>query len=266
LKVWNLIDLENMIGAIIGDIVGSRFEFDNCLHTEFELFTGESTFTDDSICTIAVADAILRQVPFQEALRHWCKLYPHPKGGYGASFAKWLHSDYPKPYNSFGNGSAMRVSPCAWASDDPNVVQDYAQQSAICTHNHPEGVKGATAVALCILHARTGYSKEELKQFMYQHYPVDLSCDGIRENNAFDETCQITVPQAFTCFYESTDFVHALRLAVSIGGDSDTIAAITGSIAHAFYGIPDDVKNHAMALLPTDLIDVIEKFSNRYLH
>ena len=257
-----------MLGAIIGDIVGSRFEFNNTNRLDFELFTPECDFTDDTICTIAVADAILQDVPFEQTLLHWCKRFPYPKGGYGGSFARWVHSPTPMPYNSFGNGSAMRVSPCGWLPSMEQVMS-YARKSAECTHNHPDGIKGAECVARCIDIARFPHNHQQGKHIIKRlakmyGYNVDLAVDTIRQTNTFNETCQITVPQAIVCFLESTDFESAIRLAVSIGGDSDTIAAITGSIAEAFYGIPNDIKDKALLYLTPEMKKVITLFKNKY--
>lgn len=255
-----------MLGAIVGDIAGSRFEFDNLRSTDFELFEVGCGFTDDTICTLSIADALLHDAPFDIALHRWCNKYPHPKGAYGGSFARWVQSDNPQPYNSFGNGSAMRVSPCGWVSDDRNTVLELAEQSAECTHNHPEGIKGAVAVADCIWHARKGYSKADIRQMVSSVYGYDLNatCNHIRSTSTFNETCQVTVPQSIVCFLESTDFECAIRLAVSIGGDSDTIAAITGGIAEAFYGIPTTIKQKAMEYLPAEFITVIDNFYKQY--
>jgi len=256
-----------MLGAIIGDIVGSRFEFNNHLSTDFDLFTPECDFTDDTICTIAVADALLKDIPFAESLRYWCRKYPHPKGSYGGSFFCWLSSENPQPYNSFGNGSAMRVSPCAWLSNDMETVLSTAMLSVACTHNHPEGVKGALCVAECIFRGRFFHGKHSIKQLVEDRYGYTLNatCTEIRKNKSFNETCQVTVPQAIICFLESDDFESAIRLAVSIGGDSDTIAAITGSIAEAYYSIPENIKTKALGYLPQDMLDVYSAFNNRLL-
>jgi len=246
-----------MLGAMIGDIVGSRFEFNNHLSMDFELFTADCDFTDDTICTIAFADS----------LHAWCRKYPFPKGGYGGNFARWVQSDNPQPYHSFGNGSAMRVSACGWFADSPQEAQEKARQSALCTHNHPEGIRGAVCVADCIYHARTGSSKQAISDLIKTSYgySLDTTCDAIRKTNRFNETCQVTVPQAIICFLESSDFESAIRLAVSIGGDSDTIAAITGSIAEAYYQtIPDDIKKMAYTYLPDEMMDVFKWCSYFY--
>ena len=254
-----------MLGAIAGDIIGSRFEFDNYLGTDFELFTSECDFTDDTVCTVAVADAILTGVSFERSLLRWCRKYMPPKGGYGSLFARWIHSAAPEPYNSFGNGSAMRVSPCGWLSTREKVLR-YARLSAECTHDHPEGIKGAVCIADCISHARSGASKDDIKRLAVDQYGYNVgqSCQAIRQTNTFDATCQVTVPQAIVCFLESADFESAVRLAVSIGGDSDTIAAITGSIAEAFYGIPEHIKANVLSYLPCEMRCVVTDFEEGY--
>ena len=251
-----------MLGAIIGDIVGSRFEFNNTNQTNFTLFTPDCNFTDDTICTIAVGDALLNGSNFGDTIHRWCRKYPYPTGGYGGSFARWVHSDIPKPYNSFGNGSAMRVSPCGWLSTRQEVLS-HARQSAECTHNHPEGIKGAMCIADCIYHAHVGADKSEMVALVTKEYtyPLDMTCHEIRRMNTFNETCQVTVPQAIVCFVESTDFESAIRLAVSIGGDSDTIAAITGSIAEAYYGILENIEQKALSLLTPEMKRVIKQFN-----
>ena len=252
-----------MIGAIIGDIVGSRFEFRNHFSTEFELFTKECSFTDDTICTVAVADALLKGISFEESLLYWCRKYPFPKGAYGRSFARWIKMPFPVPYNSFGNGSAMRVSPVGWFFHSESETLQYATLSAECTHNHPEGIKGACAVAQAIFMLRSGIEKEEVCNIIFQTYSYSNpgTCDSIRRSNTFNETCQVTVPQAIACFLESKDFEHAIRFAVSIGGDSDTIAAITGSMAEACYDIPENIQSAALSYLPSDIISVLSDFN-----
>ena len=254
-----------MLGAIIGDIVGSRFEFNNILRTDFLLLAPECGFTDDTVCTVAVADALLRGADFGETLHRWCRRYPFPTGGYGGRFARWVASDDPQPYGSFGNGSAMRVSPCGWIDGTIDDVRQAARRSAECTHNHPEGIKGAQCVAECI-HALRHGDREAVRTIATERYGYDINmtCDAIRRTNRFDETCQVTVPQAVVCFLESTNFQHAVRLAVSIGGDSDTIAAITGSMAEACYGIPEWILQKALTYLTPEMKDVISQFKQRY--
>jgi ADP-ribosyl-[dinitrogen reductase] hydrolase len=260
-----------MLGAIIGDIVGSRFEFNNHRSTDFELFHKDCSFTDDTICTVAVADWLMNPDSFwlTDTMRDWCRKYPNPAGGYGGSFRQWVFSDS-GPYNSFGNGAAMRVSPVGWWSEDANRVYFLAGRSAEITHDHPEGIKAAQCIAESIRRLRNGETKEKIKWFLNPFYNLNQTCDQIRKTNSFDETCQVTVPQAIVCFLESTDFESAIRLAVSIGGDSDTIAAITGSLAEAHYGIPDWMKAKAMTYLPEDMKQVVNRFlevtQNKALH
>lgn len=243
-----------MLGAVIGDIAGSRFEFDNYRHTDFDIFSPDSDFTDDTICTVAIADWVLQGCNNNLAsiLQGWCRAYPCPKGAYGGRFSHWIEWKDPEPYNSWGNGSAMRVSAVGWAFATLEETLHFAEQSAIVTHNHPEGIKGAQAVAAAIFWARTGIGKAQIKENITRQFGYDLSqsCDQIRPYYHFNESCQETVPQAITAFLESDDFEHAIRLAVSLGGDSDTLAAITGSIAEAYHGIPTAMREHALAILP----------------
>lgn len=258
-----------MLGAIIGDIVGSRFEFNNHLSTDFELFHKDCSFTDDTICTVAVAQWAMRNIPnvlrknsLAEIMRYWCQKYPNPMGGYGGNFKQWVKGYVKGPYNSFGNGSAMRVSPVALFHNDWIVMNRMAEASAAITHNHPEGIKGAQAVARAIYLLKQKCDKGELKRHLTDAfgYRFDKSCAVISSTNEFNETCQVTVPQAIQCFIESTDFESAIRLAVYIGGDTDTIAAITGSLAEACYGIPPHMVMGAMEYLPDEMIDVINTF------
>lgn len=264
-----------MIGAITGDTIGSVYEFNNIKTTDFPLLVKESTFTDDTICTIAIADAIMcngtipSERDFRDSLLRWCRRYPNPKGSYGGSFYKWIGSANPQPYNSFGNGSAMRVSPVAWAFDAIETVLEAARRSAAVTHNHPEGIKGAQAIAHAIYLLRRGIGKYAVLEDISTVYKYNLSksVDFIRENNTFDETCQITVPQALICFRESTDFESAIRLAVSIGGDSDTIAAVVGSLAEACYnGVPDYISRPVLDALPEDMQRVVDLFHAIWLN
>lgn len=247
-----------MLGAIIGDIVGSRFEFNNTDNYNFELFTEESTFTDDTICTIAIADAITNGKGYKNSLLEWCRKYPHPKGAYGGSFARWIASSDPQPYNSFGNGSAMRVSPVAWAFNDLGKVLEEAEKTASVTHNHPEGIKGAVAVAHAIFHLRTTHDLPGLEREMNRYYPRFML--GNYFTGVFDETCQGTVPLCLKIVRVSNSFEDAIRKAISWGGDSDTIGAIVGSMAAAIYEIPKEIVDHVFNLLPTDMLDVIGNF------
>lgn len=250
-----------MIGAIIGDIVGSRFEFSNIKTKDFELFMKDCCFTDDTICTVAIADAIYRKVSYKESLLEWCRKYPNPKGSYGASFERWWRSNNPHPYNSYGNGSAMRVSQIGFYFNSLKKVLEESKKSAEVTHNHSEGIKGAQAIAGSIFLLRTGNTKDDVKKWLESVFRYGLShtVSYIREHNKFDESCQVTVPQAVICFLESNGFEDAIRNAVSIGGDSDTIACITGGLAEAFYGVPDNIFDKVYAYLPSDMKKVIKK-------
>lgn len=253
-----------MLGAIIGDIVGSRFEFNNHRSTEFQFFHKDCQFTDDTICTVAVAEAILHNYSFEEALIKWCNKYRGPKGGYGGMFGQWVAGNIKGPYNSFGNGSAMRVSACGWLPQLKDAIE-WARESAVITHNHPEGIKGAQCISDLIWRLRNGQKKAYIKVHVEGAYGYNLNttCDQIRPVNKFNETCQVTVPQAIVCFLESEDFETAIQLAVSIGGDTDTIAAITGSLAEAAYGIPEWMVEKALTYLPDDMKKVINEFKNK---
>jgi len=252
-----------MIGAIIGDIVGSIYEWDNIKTKEFPLFKPNCFFTDDSVLTIAVADAIEKggtKEDFIQSIKTFGRKYPN--AGYGGNFKKWLLSDQVKPYNSYGNGSAMRVSPIAFAYDDLKVVEEKAKISAEITHNHPEGIKGAQATAACIFLAKNNYSKDDIKEYVEKTYGYNLDgrLDVIRLDYTFDVSCQGTVPEAIIAFLESTDFEDAIRNAISLGGDSDTLAAITGSIAEGAYGVPDAIKEKALNYLDENLLKVVESY------
>ena len=254
------------LGAAIGDIAGSRFEFDNHRDTDFELFHSDSDFTDDTVCTTAVADWVLQECgdDLASILRDWYAAYPSPKGAYGGRFLQWLQSGDPQPYNSWGNGSAMRVSAVGWAFGTLEETLYFAEQSAAVTHNHPEGIKGAQAVAAAIFWARNGISKAQIQENITRQfgYRLNQSCDQIRPHYRFNESCQETVPQAITAFLESSGFEHAVRLAVSLGGDSDTLAAITGSIAEACYGIPAAMRERALAILPLRIAETLLAFES----
>jgi ADP-ribosylglycohydrolase len=257
-----------MIGAIVGDYVGSAYEFSRTKSYSFPMVTPGSSITDDSIMTIAVMDAILQRKPYGERLYYWGNKYPTPKGGYGGSFAAWLRSNNPQPYYSFGNGAAMRVSPVGWIFPTLKETLREAQRCAQCTHNHPEGLKGAMAVASAIYHARSGKSKAFLRQYVEKELGYDLSrkVDDIRPAYGFDEACQGTVPEAITCYLESSGFEDAIRLAVSLGGDSDTLACITGAIAEAdrAYEIPSEIKTAAFSTIPAELKNIVEQFYLKY--
>ena len=260
-----------MIGAIIGDIVGSRFEFHNHRSKEFDLFTEDCFPTDDSIMSLAIAQAILKSDPakndfsknavkcMQELGRHY------PDCGYGGRFYGWMFSDKPKPYYSFGNGAAMRVSACGWAAQ--SLDDDIRMADAVTgvTHNHPEGYRGAEATAVAVYLARTGMSIQDLRSFIEKRfYTISFTLDEIRPTYRFNETCQETVPQAMEAFFESKGFEDAIRNAISIGGDSDTLAAITGGIAEAYYGVPEDIRASAIAYLDDRLRPILYEFENVY--
>ena len=254
-----------LLGALAGDIIGSVHEYNAPKTTEFPLFTPRSHFTDDSILTLAVADAIINRRTYLECIKEYALAYPH--GGYGGFFRQWMYSDDSKPYNSFGNGSAMRVSAVGWAFDTVEDVLEQAEASAIVTHNHPEGIKGAQAVALAIYRARTGANKKDIQREIQERFSYDLSAtlDEIRPTYRFDETCQKTVPPAITAFLEARDFEDSIRLAVSLGGDADTLAAITGSITEAYYGgVPQAIAEEVHSRMTKQLWKTVLDF-NHYL-
>jgi ADP-ribosylglycohydrolase len=249
-----------MLGAIIGDIAGSRFEFNNHRSKDFEFFTGDCFVTDDSIMTLAIAKAVLACNGDWEHLDKRAVSYMqeigrnYPYCGFGGMFDKWIHSDKAKPYNSFGNGAAMRVSPCGFFARTEVEAKLLSGKVTRVTHNHPEGLKGAEAVTVAIFMARSGALKNEIKERIENdYYKLNFKLDDIRETYQFNETCQGTVPQAIKAFLESVSFEDAIRNAISIGGDSDTLAAITGSIAEAYYGVPHDLKNKALTFLDNEL-------------
>ena len=263
-----------MIGAIIGDIVGSRWEFHPTNDYNFEWLSDQNGFTDDTICTVAVADALLHGRDFGESIHDWCNRYPHPMGGYGGRFAQWVRSDNPKPYNSFGNGAAMRVSPVAHWFDTLDEVLDAAAATAMPSHNHPEGIKGAQTVALAIFRALqlkrqdkqvAQHIDEILKECVeFSGYDINITKEAV-VNNSFDETCQGTVPVALWIIGNSTSFEDAVRKAVSLGADADTLGAIVGSIAEAIWGIPKEMKLQALEYLPSDMKEVVTRFYSRYI-
>lgn len=260
-----------MYGAVLGDIIGSPYEFDQGDKTkDFPLFSAESTYTDDSVMTLAVADAFLSLPPnaddvdvrrkLIQSMRRFGRAFPH--AGYGGMFRGWLESRFPEPYGSYGNGSAMRVSSAAWLFDDLETVRRMARLSAEVTHNHPEGIKGAEATACAIFFARTGYTKEEIKDYIQTLFDYDLSrtCDEIRPTYHHVESCQETVPEAITAFLESESFEDVIRTAVSLGGDCDTLTCIAGSIAEGFYGVPEELKQQCRQRLPEELLAVLRRF------
>ncbi len=254
-----------MLGAITGDIIGSRFEWHNYKGKDFELFTPDSTFTDDTVLTCATAHALLTDGDYAAAYRRFFRAYPNR--GYGARFLRWGAGTLEGPYGSWGNGSAMRVSPVAWAFDTLDETLKEAKRSAEVTHNHPEGIKGAQCVAAATFLARTGVTREDIRDFVSQRfgYDLDFTLDAIRPIYRFDVSCQGSVPQAVVAFLESRDFEDALRNAISIGGDSDTLGAMTGAIAEAFYGkIPMEIIRETWKQLPLPLREIIQGFSEKY--
>jgi len=252
-----------MLGAIIGDIVGSRFEHNNYKGKDFKLCHAECRFTDDTVLTAAVAEALLEDGNFTQALKKFYRAYPH--AGYGGYFQAWARSDARQGYHSFGNGSAMRVSPVAWFYDDFELVLEQAAASARVTHNHPEGIKGAQAVANAIFRARQGEDKSQIRKDLEDRfgYALRRTPHQIRPGYQFDVTCQGSVPEAICCFLDAADFEDAIRAAVSIGGDSDTIACITGSIAEAYFGgVPEEISRWAWSRLDTRLQEVVKRFQS----
>lgn len=260
-----------MYGAILGDIIGSPYEFDMGDKTkDFPLFSDESYFTDDTVMTLAVAEAFIGAPDDEDVIRkrliQSMKTWGHryPGAGYGVRFCDWLDCSDPQPYNSWGNGSAMRVSAVAWMFDDINIVRRMARISAEVTHNHPEGIKGAEATAAAIFLGRTGHSKDEIKAYIEGEFDYDLSrtCDEIRPTYYHVESCQETVPEAITAFLEGDSFEDVIRTAVSLGGDCDTLTCIAGSIAEGFYGVPEDLKQECLDRLSDDLRVILSKFES----
>lgn len=253
-----------LFGAIAGDMIGSRHEWKACTDPQFALFSKNSKFTDDSVLTIAVADSIINERGYGEAIVEYARRYP--KAGYGSYFRRWLKEDGIEPYNSFGNGSAMRVSPIGWAFNSVEEVLLEAERSAAVTHNHPEGVRGAQAVAVAIYLARTGAGREEIRQEIETRLGYDLkrSLDEIRPAYQWDSTCPGSVPESIIAFLESTDFESAVRNSVLLGGDADTMAAISGSIAEAYYGgVPSEIEAEVRRRLTPELLSVVELFAKR---
>jgi len=260
-----------VLGAIIGDTVGSRFEWHNHRSKEFDFLTYKCELTDDSIITLAIAKAVLKsegdinKLP-NLAVRYMQQLgHLYPDAGYGGAFRKWLNSNNPKPYGSFGNGAAMRVSPVGFAADSLDEAIAMSKAVTMVTHNHPEGLKGAEATTVAIFMALHGKSMLEIRDYIDKnYYPMNFTLDGIRDSYQFNETCQNTVPQAMMAFFESTGFEDAIRNAISIGGDSDTLAAITGGIAEAYYGIPSEIRKHELTFLDERQLAILVEFENKY--
>lgn len=252
-----------MLGAIIGDIVGSRFEYGGRNMPNFKLFTPECTFTDDTICIAAIADAVINGGDYAECLLKWCAKYPFPFGGYGSKFKEWLDNPSHKAYNSWGNGSAMRVSAIGWAFDSIQKTMKEAERSAKITHSHPEGIKGAVCIATLIYQLRNKeLIKEDIPDWLdvnFEYHLPDLS-----EVKGMNDSCMETVPQAIQCFMESDDFENTIRKAVAIGGDTDTTAAIAGAVAEALYPIPKEIKEKAIKYLSADIKALIAEFFAKF--
>jgi ADP-ribosylglycohydrolase len=266
-RYGNIFFMKYILGAATGDIIGSKYEFKNIKTTDFPLFSEGCFATDDSIMTFATMDVLLNNGDYTTTYQKYGRKYPNPTGGYGLSFNKWIHSAQPRPYMSWGNGSAMRVSPVGWAFNSLEQTLEEAENCAQVTHNHAEGVKGAQATASAIYLARNGKTKDDIKTYIAETfgYNLDRSITEIRPDYHFDESCQGSVPEAIIAFLESSDYENAIRLAISIGGDSDTIACITGGIAEAFYGqVPDIIVQKVLAILPKEFIPITEAFSLQY--
>lgn len=254
-----------MLGAIIGDIIGSVYELHPIKTTDFPLFHQNSRFTDDSVLTIAVAEAILEQTGYAQTLKTYGRNYPD--AGYGGAFYNWILDPKSAPYDSWGNGAAMRVSPVGFAFSSVDRVLQEAENTAAVSHNHPEGIKGAQAVALAVFLARTGWDKDSIREEIMRRcgYHLDRTVDEIRPSYRFDVSCQGTVPEAIIAFLDSEDYEDAIRQAISLGGDSDTLACIAGGIAHAYYReIPIWIVREARSRLPEALLRTIDSFEARY--
>ena len=275
-----------MFGAIYGDIVGSVFEFNNIRIKDFELFSEKSKFTDDTVMTLAVANALVifdemtreencLDAPSKNNLAYFKEILisemhttgeKYPRAGYGGRFRFWLKEKQIEPYGSYGNGSAMRVSPVAWYANSLEECLDFAKASAEVTHNHSEGIKGAVCTAGATYLARTGATMDEIKAFVAKYYEINFTLDEIRPTYEFNETCQDTVPQAMQAFFESTSFEDAIRNAISIGGDSDTLAAITGAVAEAYYGMTEREVRNVVERLDRTLLKILEDFRKRFVN
>jgi ADP-ribosylglycohydrolase len=254
-----------LLGAMIGDIVGSIYEWNNIKRTDFPLFQPGCSFTDDTVLTAATAHALMMGTGYAQAYQDFARRYTGR--GYGGSFSRWIFTDDPKPYNSWGNGAAMRVSPVGFAFDTIDAVLAEAERSASVTHNHPEGIKGAQSTALAILLARQGRTKPEIREEISTRFGYDLSrsLEEIRPSYTFDVSCQGSVPESIIAFLESESYEDAIRKAVSLGGDSDTIACITGGIAEAFYGaVPEKIARAGLKYLPEEFQTIIKQFDSLY--
>lgn len=261
--------MKGIIGAISGDIIGSVYEFNSIKTKDFELFSEGSFFTDDTILTLAVAKWLCEDKDSSEALIRNLQDFGrrYPDGGYGESFSSWINADSPQPYDSWANGSAMRVSPCAWAANSLEEAHELAGRSAVVSHDHPEGIKGALSTCDAIYLARTGAGKEEIRGHVESRYGYDLSrtVDEIRPAYSFEVHCKKSVPEAIVCFLDANDFEDAVRNAVSLGGDADTQAAIAGSIASAYWDVPDEISQKALQILDGDLLSAFEEFDDKFM-
>jgi len=254
-----------MLGAIAGDVIGSVYEARPVKTTDFELFPPGTRFTDDTVLTLATAEALLSDGDYAGTYRQYGRIFPD--AGYGGTFFGWLFSEDAGPYHSWGNGSAMRVSPVGFALDTVDEVLAEAARSAAVTHDHPEGIKGAQATALAVFFARSGESKTRIRSEIQRRFGYDLerSIAAIRSSYGFDVSCQGSVPESLIAFLESTDYESAVRNAVSLGGDADTMACIAGGVAEAFYGsVPSPIAEKVRSLLPQGLVDILDRFENRY--
>jgi ADP-ribosylglycohydrolase len=252
-----------MLGAIAGDIFGAPYEFDSYPFEEVDLYRRDRYFTDDTVLTIATAHAILTDGDYTRAYREWGHRYPNCS--WGIRFSQWLFGDDPQPYNSFGNGSAMRVSPVGWAFDTIEETLAEAERSAAVSHNHPEGIKGAQATAAAIYLARTGAGREDIRREITKRFGYDLerTVIDIRPDYHFNETCQGSVPESLIAFLDADDFEHTIRLAISLGGDADTQCAIAGAVAEAFWdGLPEDIEAEVSRLLPSAMAQVVTTFQS----
>ena len=255
-----------MKGAIAGDIFGATYEFDPYPHEDVDLFLRHRFFTDDTVLTIATADALMTDGDYTRAFREWGRQYPDCS--WGGHFCQWLFGDFDGPYNSFGNGSAMRVSPVGWAFDTLEETLAEAKRSAAVTHNHPEGIKGAQATAAAIYLARTGATKQDIRSEITARFNYDLTrtIADIRPDYSFDVTCQGSVPESLIAFLDADDLEHTLRLAISLGGDADTQAAIAGAVAEAFWGgLPDDIEAEVNRCLTPDMAEVVDRFRSHFV-
>lgn len=255
--------MKSVIGAIVGDIVGSIYEFSNHRSKDFELLSKETFFTDDSVLTLATIDILLNKKNPTKSIYKWARNYPFCS--WGGSFLSWMYSQNPKPYNSFGNGAGMRISPVGWFANSEDEVKKISKEITETTHNHPEGIKGAEIVSMCVYYARIGKSKDFIKQYVEKYYDIDFDYETLQKTYRFNETCQETVPQAIYCFLISESFEDCLRTSVSIGGDTDTLCAISCGIAGAYFDIPENIYKKTLSKLEPKMIKLIQDFDNKII-